>query len=454
MPWIQAKNLASRVMALCLDRLEQDWQEAFGYSPVFVETFVDRCRKGTSYRADNWIRLGETAGFSRDTQGFYKHNGSPKTLWVKPLRKDAAEILRSDTLPDDLADYELPPNPERVARHVKSVSLETLFDAFHSLTDSRAKKGRRHSLRTCLAVVACGILAGARGLSECATVGESLREPQRRALRMWRPRGQKKRVAPSHATLWRALSGIDPVEFERVILQWYNSQSDQLPAAVALDGKAVRSTLDEDNCGLHVVSAVPHDDTFFFSQTTIQCKGNEHEAVRNLIAANPKLAGTVHSLDAVHCNSESCREICGDAHAHYIMGVKENQGQLLKDIESMFTASKPADSINFEEKGHGREESRTVELLPVESRPNLPYARTAVRVHRTRRPVRNGKRGEKGQETAYFLTSLSLHKDDLSAEKAAGLIRGHWTAIENRLHHAVRFLRANSLSKARTEFLN
>lgn len=226
--------------------------------------------------------------------------------------------------------------------------------------------------------------------------------------------------------------------------------------------------------------------------------------MRNIIAANPKLAGTVFTLDAIHCNPESCKEICEDAHAHYIMGVKENQGQLLRDVESLFTASAPAQSIRSEEKGHGREESRTVELLPVESKPDLPYARTAVRVHRNRTPIRKGKRGKKGQETAYFLTSLSLHKDEVSAEKAANLIRGHWAAIENglhyvkdatfledryrannglarimtgmrslailifrplkyttkkamrkmagNLHYAVRFLRARSLCKTRTEF--
>lgn len=272
LPWIQTPNLASRVMALCLDRLEKDWEEAFGYSPVLVETFVDRCRKGTSYRADNWIRLGETAGFSRDHQGFYKHNGSPKTLWIKPLRSDAAQVLRSDSLPAELADFELNPSKERLARRIKSTSMETLFDAFQSLCDPRARKGRRHSLATCLAVVACGIMAGARGLSGCAVVGESLREPQRRALRMWRPPGSKKCVPPSHTTLWRALSSVDPVEFERVVLQWYNSQTDQMPAAIAIDGKAIRSTLEDDNCGMHVVSAVPHDDAFFLPRPPYSAK--------------------------------------------------------------------------------------------------------------------------------------------------------------------------------------
>lgn len=158
--------------------------------------------------------------------------------------------------------------------------------------------------------------------------------------------------------------------------------------------------------------------------------------MRNLIATTPNLAGTTLSLDAIHCNPESSREICEDAQAHYMMGVKNNQKQLLNDVESMFALSEqPADSSYSEEKGHGRVESRMVELLPVESSLGLPYARTAVRVHRTRTPVRNGKRGKTKSETAYFLTSLSLHTDKLSAEKAGKLIRGHWNAIENGLHH-------------------
>ncbi len=263
LPWIDTPNLASRVMALCLDRLGSDWQAAFGYAPVLVETFVDQCRKGTSYRADNWIRLGETAGFSRDGKGFYQHNGSPKTLWIKPLRTDAAECLRASQLPADLAGFELPPDRERMTRRVESPVLETLLQAFRSLEDSRGRKGRMHPLATCLAVVACGVLAGAHGLSECAVIGRSMREPQRRALGMWRDPRTRRREAPSHTTLWRTMSKTDPLEFERVLLQWYNAQADSLPAAMAIDGKAIRATLDGDNVGLHVVSAIPHEDTPF-----------------------------------------------------------------------------------------------------------------------------------------------------------------------------------------------
>lgn len=259
LPWIRTPNLASRVMALCLDRVESDWKEAYNYTPVLVETFVEQCRKGTSYRADNWIRLGETEGFSRDVEGFYRHNGSPKTLWVKPLRADAAEILRAEVLPSELAAFELPPNPERVARRIDSPSLNSLLSALRTLEDPRGRQGRRHLLATCLAVAACGVLAGARGLSECAEIGRSLRQPQRGALRMWRNLATRKREPPSHTTLWRTISKVDPLQFERVLMQWYNAQAGGLPAAIAVDGKAIRATLDADNVGLHVVTAVPHD---------------------------------------------------------------------------------------------------------------------------------------------------------------------------------------------------
>lgn len=262
-PWIRTPNLASRVMALCLDRLESDWRELYGYAPVLVETFVEQCRKGTSYRADNWIRLGETAGFSRSRDGFYRHNGSPKTLWVKPLRADAVAILGGDTLPPELAGFEHSPNPGRATRRLDSPSLCSLLDAFRTIEDPRGRQGRKHSLATCLAVVACGALTGARGLSECAEIGRSMRQPQRSSLRMWRNPRTGRREAPSHTTLWRAVSMIDPLEFEPVLKRWYNAQAGRLPNALAIDGKAIRATLDGDKNGLHVVSAVPHGDTPF-----------------------------------------------------------------------------------------------------------------------------------------------------------------------------------------------
>lgn len=66
LPTVQVPNLASRMLSLALGRLRTDWRARYGYEPVLVETFVDPGRfEGTSYRAANWIRLGQTAARAR-----------------------------------------------------------------------------------------------------------------------------------------------------------------------------------------------------------------------------------------------------------------------------------------------------------------------------------------------------------------------------------------------------
>lgn len=84
-PSVRVPNLASHVLARALARLPGDWQARYGYTPVLVETFVDGQRHaGTSYRAANWVYVGQTA--ARPT-GF--RNGvvarGQKAIFVRPL---------------------------------------------------------------------------------------------------------------------------------------------------------------------------------------------------------------------------------------------------------------------------------------------------------------------------------------------------------------------------------
>jgi len=66
LPFVRIPHLASWILGRVLRRLSADWQKKYGHRIVLVETFVERERfVGTSYRASNWIRLGTTAGRSR-----------------------------------------------------------------------------------------------------------------------------------------------------------------------------------------------------------------------------------------------------------------------------------------------------------------------------------------------------------------------------------------------------
>tara|TARA_B110000438_G_C15747630_1_gene621458 strand:- start:71 stop:1213 length:1143 start_codon:yes stop_codon:yes gene_type:complete len=272
MPYVQTKNLASRVMKLCRQRLQDDWMKAFQHPILLLETFVDQSYKATSYRADNWIRLGETKGFSRDSKGFYVENGSPKSLYVKELTKNGKEILASEKLPEDLIEYEIASPKEQIAKSLRSDTLGNLLQAMKEIKDERGRKGRRHNLASTLALIVCGTLAGAKGLSECAELILNLRQPQLRALQVWRNPITKKYKAPSHSALHRILSGVDPIEFENVFLKWFNSQADKLPDAIAIDGKALRASFDENYEGVHVVSAISHDKTPFLPKRQSKTK--------------------------------------------------------------------------------------------------------------------------------------------------------------------------------------
>lgn len=113
---VQVPNLASHVLARVLARLPADWRQRYGYTPVLVETYVERGRfHGGSYRAANWQAIGLTQGRGRQDR---THQGglARKILWVYPLQKDARTLLRQAPavrrlvpLPAPLAPVAVPP---------------------------------------------------------------------------------------------------------------------------------------------------------------------------------------------------------------------------------------------------------------------------------------------------------------------------------------------------------
>jgi hypothetical protein len=63
LPNVTVPNLASHILGSVCRRQGSDWQSAYGYQPVLLETFVETGRfTGTSYRAANWLHVGQTKG--------------------------------------------------------------------------------------------------------------------------------------------------------------------------------------------------------------------------------------------------------------------------------------------------------------------------------------------------------------------------------------------------------
>lgn len=93
LPWVQVKNLASRVLALAVRRVSDDFHTRYGERPVLLETFVEIPRfAGTCYRAANWQYLGETAGRGK-CDVTHRAVLPRKAVYVYPLAADFRRAL-------------------------------------------------------------------------------------------------------------------------------------------------------------------------------------------------------------------------------------------------------------------------------------------------------------------------------------------------------------------------
>ena len=87
LPWIDVACLASYLLARNRHRLSEDWQHQYHHPIHLVETFVDTERyRGTCYKADNWIWVGQTTGLGKLSKT-HQPSLSRKAIYVHPLTK-------------------------------------------------------------------------------------------------------------------------------------------------------------------------------------------------------------------------------------------------------------------------------------------------------------------------------------------------------------------------------
>ena len=86
-PQVRCQNLASRVLSLCIERVESDFATRYGFEPWLLESFVDTEQHlGTSYQAANWLPIGTTTGRGRSAPT--RPTKTPKAVYVYELTRD------------------------------------------------------------------------------------------------------------------------------------------------------------------------------------------------------------------------------------------------------------------------------------------------------------------------------------------------------------------------------
>lgn len=82
MPWVHVSCLASHLLSRTVRKLVRDWHAVYGQSLFLLETFVDGSRyRGTSYKAANWVHVGQSKGYTKKGESFVWH-GEKKEVWL------------------------------------------------------------------------------------------------------------------------------------------------------------------------------------------------------------------------------------------------------------------------------------------------------------------------------------------------------------------------------------
>ena len=114
-PWVQIRCLASHILSQNIRILNIDWFIRYNYRLWLLETFVDTERfKGSSYKAANWIHVGQSKGFRKQGNSFEFH-GRTKEVFLYPLHKKFRKKIGcdADLLPPLNHKYVLTSNEQR-----------------------------------------------------------------------------------------------------------------------------------------------------------------------------------------------------------------------------------------------------------------------------------------------------------------------------------------------------
>jgi predicted transposase YbfD/YdcC len=305
-----------------------------------------------------------------------------------------------------------------------------LIEVLAEIPDFRSNYGKRHPLAAILALACSAMLCGYRSYTAMAEWGRHYGAPLVQAL------GFTHR-SPCAGTLHTVLRRVDREALEAKLGAWAAGRLSEAPGieevedAIAIDGKTLRGSKKQGAPGAHLLSALAHRVGLTLAQQAVDDKTNEIPVALDLLR-QLVLEGRIVTMDALLPQCQIAQQIV-DAQGDYVMVVKENQPQLLDDIQTVFALPPmpgerrtAAETLDL---GHGRIEQRWLQtsnvLMGYSAWPGL------AQVFRLERQVSIKKTGEVREEVVAGVTSLVPERAD--AAQLLALVRGHWH-IENHSH--------------------
>jgi predicted transposase YbfD/YdcC len=289
--------------------------------------------------------------------------------------------------------------------------------------DHRRAQGRRHDLACVLSLACAAVAAGARSLVAIAEWAAAAPGAVLDCVGVRRDPCGGARVVPSETTIRRALPGADAGALDERLASWL--ASGDVPAVVAVDGKTLRGAVQAGGRAVHLLAAMTSSGAVL-AQREVGHKTNEITQVKPL-PGPLDLHGAVITLDALHCQRETARYLVEDKGADYIFtAVKDNQPSLFDALDALPWSGVPVQHV-MKNRDHGRDELRTIQVLPAPG-DLFPHAAQAFLIERH---VRNLDGSPRSAIAALGITSATAGR--AGPEAIAVHVRGHW-GIENKLH--------------------
>lgn len=323
-------NLGTKSLRLVLGRLSQDWQARYGHPVLVVETFVDPDQFcGTVYAAQGWEELGRTDGSGRHQRDYYVRHDKPKRLFVRELCRNARRSLQAEHLKPALAPVETKAGIR--SRHTVQ-EIKSIVQLLMGVPDYRTRIGT-FPLWSLLAIYLLAVLCEApRGSKDLAKFARKLSQGQRRSLGIRKRRGRY--PAPSQPTFWRLIEEISGEKLQQALLAVQKRLRGPPPQdeLIALDGKEPKH-----GGGQSVLTAICAPSQHYLGSAIVDTKTNEIPVARQLFPTL-ELKGRFVSLDALHTQTDTARDLVLEAGADYLLTAKENQPTVRQNIEKLLPA--------------------------------------------------------------------------------------------------------------------
>lgn len=307
----------------------------------------------------------------------------------------------------------------------------SFIDYFGSVNDPRKDINVKHELLDVIFLTITGVTSGCEGWKDIYEFGCAKIE----WLRKYRP---FKNGIPVDDTIARIISALVPEEFTKSFIDWVNElRSYEGKEQISIDGKTLRHSFNNGDrmSALHSVTVWSKSNGLVLAQSRSKGKKNENKTVMELLDLI-EINNAIITMDAMN-TQRSIEAKLIQRKADYVLPVKENQKNLLEEIQDYFVYMNQQhtevilkSTYSEVDAGHGRIENRTYRQLLINEL--IPEAgkwsgiKTVIEVSRQREL-----KGRIENEIQYYISSLPINLPLI-----ADTIRGHWE-VENKAHYVL-----------------